>query len=354
LNLEAYGYDAIFEKLFEGYDKSLYQAGRISLEYKHLYRVLTNSGEILADISGKMRFEAQERGDYPAIGDWVVVGIRPEEGKGTIHAILPRKSKFSRKMAGRETEEQIVASNVDTLFIVTALNQDFNLRRLERFLVLAWESGATPVVVLSKSDLSNDVEEKRIKVENIAFGVSIVSVSAQTGAGMEDLKVHLKPGETVALLGSSGVGKSTIVNYFMGENVQKTREVRDQDARGRHTTTHRELLLLPGGSILIDTPGMRELQLWDADEGIHGTFEDIENFAAQCQFSDCGHELEPNCAVKSALDQGILEQKRFESYRKLQRELTYLASKENRKVAQAHKEKWKAISKHQKSVKKHK
>jgi ribosome biogenesis GTPase len=354
LLLQRYGFDPFYEEAFQSYNLTSCQPGRIALEHKHLYRVWTADGEIMADISGKMRYEAGGREDYPAVGDWVAVNVRKEEGKGTIHAVLPRKSKFSRKMAGKELDEQIVATNVNTIFLVAALNQDFNLRRLERYLVLAWESGAKPVVILSKADLCTDLEQIRENVNSIAFGVPVIALSAQTGQGIEQLNDFLTEGHTLALLGSSGVGKSTIVNFLMGKEVLKTQEIREDDARGRHTTTHREMFLLPCGAILIDTPGMREIQLWDADEGMSGTFDDIEDLTSRCQFHDCRHDTEPGCAVKEALTEGTLLLERYESYRKLQRELAYLATKGDRLAAQANKEKWKSISKFSKNSKKSK
>lgn len=349
--LQRYGFNAFFEEAFQAYESTSYHAGRVALEHKHLYRVWTEDGEILADISGKMRFGAAGREDYPAVGDWVVLNVRKEEEKGTIHAVLPRKSKFSRKVAGKVVDEQIIATNVNTVFLVAALNQDFNLRRLERYLVLAWESGAVPVILLSKADLCADLAQKQKDVESIAFGVPVITISAHTGKGMEQLDPFLTEGHTLALLGSSGVGKSTIVNYLMGTEVLKTQEIREDDARGRHTTTHREMFLLPCGAILIDTPGMREIQLWDADEGMSGTFDDIEELAIRCQFQDCGHDTEPGCAIKEALNEGTLAPERYASYRKLQRELAYLAKKGDRLAMQANKEKWKSISKHHKNLK---
>ncbi len=345
MKLETLGYNDFFRKSFENYNQDQYQVGRIALEHKHIYRVWTESGELLGDISGKMRFEARGREDYPAVGDWVVVTERAEEKKATIHVVLPRMSKFSRKVAGNEIEEQIVATNIDVVFLVTSLNQDFNVRRLERYLVLTWESGATPVIVLSKADLCEELEEKIAEVEQIAIGVPIFTISAHTGAGMEELASQLQPGMTVALLGSSGVGKSTIANYLVGKDVLKTKEIREEDGRGKHTTTHRELLALPCGAVLIDTPGMREIQLWDAEDGMSGTFEDVEVFTSECQFSNCKHISEPQCGVKAALTDGRLTKERFESYRKLQKELVYLASKEDKRLAAANKEKWKTISK---------
>ncbi|NEW05198.1 ribosome small subunit-dependent GTPase A [Paenibacillus sp. SYP-B3998] len=343
MNLTDLGWNPYFEKAFEPYKQEGYQAGRVCLEHKHMYRVLTETGEALAEISGKMRHNALRREDYPAVGDWVVLSLRAEEQKATIHAVLPRQSKFSRKVAGQVTEEQIVATNVNTVFLLTALNLDFNVRRIERYLVLAWESGANPVIVLSKADLCDDSAEKAAEVEAVAFGVPIHIISSAENRGLTELAPYVTNGQTVALLGSSGVGKSTLINRIYGEEILETGDIRYGDDKGKHTTTHRELLVLPGGGIFIDTPGMRELQLWEASDGLKSSFQDIEELGASCFFQDCKHENEPNCAVKLALAEGHLEQERFLSYLKLQKELAYLARKEDKALQSAEKEKFKKM-----------
>ncbi len=342
--IEQYGWNETWNTHFEQYENEGYIPGRVALEHKRSYRVLTMHGELLAEVSGRMRFEAGEREDFPAVGDWVAVSARPDEGKATIHAILPRASKFSRKAAGRTTEEQIVAANVDTIFLVNALNQDFNVRRLERYLVMAWESGANPVIILSKADLCDDIAEKVREVEAVAFGVPVHVISAVEDSGMEELDSYLAAGNTVALLGSSGAGKSTLTNRLFGSEVQLVKEIREEDGRGRHTTTHRELIVLPGGGLVIDTPGMRELQLWEADESLGTSFNDIEELAGNCRFRDCSHNSEPGCAVKAAIDDGSLEEKRYESYVKLQKELAFLERKADKKAQLEEKEKWKKIA----------
>lgn len=343
MNKTDLGWNSFFEKAFEPYLSGGYRAGRVSLEHKHMYRVQTEACEALAEVSGKMRHLALRREDYPAVGDWVVLSIREEEQRATIHAVLPRKSKFSRKVAGQVTEEQIVATNVDTVFLVTALNLDFNVRRIERYLVLAWESGANPVIVLSKADLCPDPEALAAEVAAVAVGVPIHIISSAENRGIQELADYISPGQTVALLGSSGVGKSTLVNRIYGKEILDTGDIRSGDDKGKHTTTHRELISLPGGGILIDTPGMRELQLWDASEGLSTSFQDIEELAEQCFFQNCKHQNEPKCAVKEALDEGTLPEGRFHSYVKLQKELAYLARKEDKGLQAAEKAKWKKI-----------
>jgi ribosome biogenesis GTPase / thiamine phosphate phosphatase len=347
LNLHTLGWRPLFENEFAKlpqFPQPEYQAGRVALEHTHLYRVYTEQGDVLAEVSGKMRYEAVGRGDFPAVGDWVVLRRRDGEDRATIHAILPRFSKFSRKMAGLTTEEQIVAANVDTVFLVMALNNDFNVRRLERYLVLAWESGANPVIVLTKADLCDDVENKLAEVEGVAFGLPVHVVSAHLQEGTEALAPYLGEGQTIALLGSSGVGKSTLVNALAGDVLQAVQDIRTGDDRGRHTTTHRELIILPQGGLMMDTPGMREIQLWDAGDGLQGTFEDIEEFTQACRFNDCTHGNEPGCAVQVALASGTLDADRYRSYEKLQRELRYLARREDKRAQAAEKEKWKKIT----------
>ena len=351
MNLNHLGWNHFFEKKFKGYHEQGYLPGRIAVEHKHIYNVYTESGELQAEVSGKFHYQALKKADFPAVGDWVVLKTRPNEQKAIIHELLPRKSKFSRKVAGLRSDEQIVAANIETVFLLNSLNNDFNVRRIERYLTLIWESGAKPVIVLNKADLCHDLEDKLLEVEAIAFGIPVHVVSCKDGRGLEELNQYLKKGETIAFLGSSGVGKSTLINLILGNNKQKTGAVRN-DQKGKHTTTHRELILVPGGALVIDTPGMREIQLRDSEQGSNKTFKDIESLASQCRFNDCLHETEPGCAVKEAIEKGVITKERLKSYRKLQREIAYQEFRQTQKADSMEKEKWRDISRYAKQLRK--
>jgi ribosome biogenesis GTPase len=343
-DLTTFGWDEFFEANFKTYAGSGYVSGRIALEHKNFFRVYTQYGEVPAEISGKLRHEAVNRRDLPAVGDWVVIRSRPEGGRVMIDAVLPRRTCFVRKIAGSRTEEQIVGANIDTVFLLTSLNQDFSLRRIERYLVVAWESGANPIIILSKSDLCDRVDDRINETQAIARRVPIHAISVVTGHGLDDVAQYFKRAQTVAFLGSSGVGKSTLINHLTGAAHLKVQTVREHDDRGRHTTTHRELILLPGGGLVLDTPGMRELQLWDGDESLQLVFEDIETLAGKCFFSDCRHQEEPRCAVREALEAGTIDTGRYESYEKLQKELRYLARRRDKLSEIEEKKKWKKLS----------
>ena len=305
---------------------------RVAVEFNHMYRVYVDGAEAEAVVSGRLKHHAESRGELPAVGDWVVMRKRPDEDRGSIVHVLPRRSRFSRKVAGHVTDEQVVAANVDVVFLVMSLDHDFSVRRLERYLLLARESGAAPVVLLTKPDLSDDVPGRIADVVAVTGDVPVHALNPRSGEGADALRGYVAAGGTCALLGSSGVGKSTIVNRLVGADVRKTRSVREADSKGRHTTTHRELVPVPGGGLLLDTPGMRELQLWSAGEGVEQTFDDVERHAASCHFSDCRHRDEPRCAVKAAVAGGVLSAERLESYLKLQDELAHLARQQDQRA----------------------
>jgi ribosome biogenesis GTPase / thiamine phosphate phosphatase len=300
---------------------------RVAAQHRGAYVVYTAAGERAAELAGRLRHLALDGGALPAVGDWVAVHELPE-GRATIQAVLTRASAFSRKATGEETLEQVVAANLDVAFLVAAFGNDVNVRRLERYLAAAWESGAEPVIVLNKSDLCEDLLGARAGVDAIAFGVPVHPVCCLTGEGLDALARYFAGHRTVALLGSSGVGKSSLLNRLLGHERQAVRDLR-ADGRGRHTTTHRELVPLPGGGLLLDTPGMRELGLWDASVGLGSTFDDIAALAAECRFSDCSHGDEPGCAVTAAITAGTLSADRLESHRKLLRELRHLELKQD-------------------------
>jgi len=292
----------------------------VSLEHTHIYRVIAANGEHLARVSGRLRHTATARADFPAVGDWVAIEAPAGGGDARIRAVLPRVSRFSRRAAGDVTEEQVVAANIDVVFLVSGLDGDFNPRRIERYLVTAWESGASPVILLNKADVVADPEAMRRDVEALAQGVPVHAISAKHESSLAPVREYVTHGRTAALLGMSGVGKSSIANVLLGEERLRTHDVRESDSRGRHTTTGRQLVLVPGGGILIDTPGMRELQLWETGEAVAGAFADIDAIAEGCRFRDCRHQTEPGCAVLAAVAAGMLPEARLESFRKLQGE----------------------------------
>jgi ribosome biogenesis GTPase len=329
LDLVNLGWSPFFAEPFAPYAAQGLLPGRVAVEHKVAYRVYVEAGEVTASLAGKLRHRAQARADLPAVGDWVAVRVSAEARTAKIEAVLPRHSKFSRKVAGAATTEQIVATNVDTVFLVVALGHDWSPRRLERYLLLAAESGARPAIVLNKADLCLDVAASVRAAASVAPGVPVHVLSAARGDGVPELAPYLGRGQTVALLGSSGVGKSTLINRLLRHDLLLTQDVRAHDQRGRHTTTHRELVLLPEGGMLVDTPGMRELQLWGGDQPAAEAFEDIEALAAACYFSDCQHRAERNCAVRAAIAAGELDRQRLDHYGQLQRELAVLEGRQD-------------------------
>lgn len=345
MELNKLGFNAFHKKHFEECQFENVLLGRICSEHKSGYKLYSQKGELTAVVSGKFRNNSKAKEDFPAVGDWVIFEPVGGENKAIIQSVLPRKSKFSRKVAGKETQEQIIASNIDVAFVVCALNYDFNLRRIERYLSLIWQSGAVPVVVLTKTDLCADVQNKINEVTNIAFGVDIHAISNLSGEGIEILQDYFHENKTVVLLGSSGVGKSTLINNLAQENLMKVNELRSNIDKGRHTTTHKQMLVLPKGGLIIDTPGIRELQLWDAEDGISQCFRDIEELAKTCHFSDCKHHDEPGCAVLQAIDEGLLDASRLENYLKVLKEQEYILSRQTQSAAKIERNKWKAIHK---------
>lgn len=344
MKLTLLGWNQTLSAAFETYAMAGLLPGRVIQQFNHIYTVATEVGEIRVQLSGRLRHEAAPA-DLPVTGDWVAVRSSLGEGIAQIHAVLPRFSRFSRRAAGRAEREQVLAANLDYVFLVTGLDNDFSPRRVERYLAAAWDSGATPVVVLNKLDLCPDPAARIRAIETVALHVAIHAVSALRGDGIEELGRYCLPGQTVALLGSSGVGKSTLINRLLGDERQETQSVREHDGCGRHTTTRRELLFVPSGGMMIDTPGMRELQLWEDDEGVQTTFDEIETLARNCRFRDCRHVDEPGCAVRKAVEEGVLQAERLTSLHKLQRELSWLDRREDPMADLAEKRRWKSIHK---------
>ena len=328
MSLEKFGWNSYFEREFLRVAEPGAEPGRVALADREMFSVWTESGEREASVSGRLRHSG---GDWPAVGDWVVL-----EGGARIVRVLRRQTAFSRKEAGAVTRAQVIAANIDVLIVVAGLDGDFNLRRLERYLLLARESGARPVVVLNKSDLRADAEE--VAVHAAALGAPVVTTSALDGCGLDALEAHIEPCQTAALTGSSGVGKSTLLNRLLGSERQRVQEVRESDSRGRHTTVRRELFLAPNGWLIVDTPGLRELQLWADAESVDLAFADIAELAQQCRFRDCQHQGEPGCAVTAGVDEA-----RLANYAKLQREAAHLERQQNQRAAQEEKRRIKRI-----------
>jgi ribosome biogenesis GTPase len=334
--LEALGWDATLASALEQLAEDNLIPARVAAQHRGEYVLFAEDGELRAKAAGRMFYDREVGGQLPAVGDWV--GVTPSR---TITSILPRRSAFVRKHAGKDSTEQVLATNVDTAFLLAGLDDDFSLRRLERYVTTAWESGASPVVVLTKTDLCPDVGAALLAVESVAIGVAVHPISNLSGEGLESLTELLEPGRTIVLLGSSGVGTSTLLNRLAGADVMETRAVA-ADGTGRHTTTHRELVVLPSGGLVIDTPGLRELQFWEGD--LSSAFEDVEALAADCRFRDCAHAREPGCAVLAAVDDGTLELDRLRSWRKLQRELEAIAARTDARLRIARKKRWKELA----------
>lgn len=342
--IEEFGWSEQLRRQFAPFAARGLQPARVTVQQRGLFTLAAPDGELHGRIAGRLAHDAAP-GALPVAGDWVAIAARPAEGAATIHAVLPRRTAFIRRAADTIQDAQIVAANVDVAFLVAALNGDFNHRRLERYLAAARESSVQPVVLLTKADLADDVEAALASGRAVCGDAPVLAVSAQTGEGMEALAAWLAPGLTFVLLGSSGAGKSTLVNALAGRELMATGAVREDDARGRHTTTYRELVRLPGGALVLDTPGMRELGLLDAGAGVASTFEDIEALAARCRFRDCRHGDEPGCAVRGALEAGELDPGRWRGFDKLRRETAHFERREDPIAREAERRKWIAVHK---------
>jgi ribosome biogenesis GTPase len=344
VNLHALGWNSFFQNHWDSEPRPNLQPARVIEQKRVGFRVVSESGELYAEPTGHLRHSAVDPSALPSVGDWVAIKAINTPMKAVIHGILPRRTTLSRKVAGRRTGEQVLVTNVDTVFALTSLNSDFNPRRIERYLGAIGESGARPVVILSKSDLCSNSEESAGEMAAAAPGVDIHVISAVTADGIEGLRRYLGPGNTAVLLGSSGVGKSTLVNRLLGADVQTTLEVRSGDDRGRHATTHRRLFPLPSGGVLIDTPGIREFQLWEAN-GLAGVFDEINQLAMDCRFRDCRHNSEPGCSVKQAIDDGVLDAQRLANTLRLNRELDHVGMRRDLAPQREEPQRWKRIRK---------
>ncbi|MEJ2504639.1 MAG: ribosome small subunit-dependent GTPase A [Ignavibacteriaceae bacterium] len=351
-SLKLLGWNSFFEENSELLKQNGFSFARIITEHKERYIVASEKGELSAEITGKLLFSSEDNADLPKVGDWVAVIIYEDEKKAIIHEVLTRRTVFRRKVAGKKIQEQVIASNIDLLLIVQSLDANYNHRRLERYLVMSYEGKMQPVIVFNKRDICPDVNKKLEEVERIFPDINSFAVSAETGEGINNLKEMITEGKTCALVGSSGVGKSSIINRLLGYERQKVNEIRLSDSKGKHTTSTRELILIPGGGIIIDTPGMREFQLWAADSGIENVFNEIDELSMNCHFKDCTHTHEINCSVLDALEKGKLSQERYKSYLKLKKETEWIKIKSDPEEMQKREEKWKKIHKQVKYMKK--
>lgn len=346
INLREWGLDDFVLKQITQSELSF--LGRIVTEGNKIYKVITKEGMITGEVSGKAMYDASGTDDFPAVGDWVLLDrLDGQSGNAIILKVLQRKSKLSRKVAGKRFDEQIIATNIDTIFITMSVNNDFNIRRLERYLTIVWDSMAVPVILLTKVDLCQNIDSKMLEIEAASPGVDILTTSAVTGEGIQQITTYLGPGKTVAFVGSSGVGKSSIINYLKGEKIMAVKDLRNDD-KGRHTTTHRQLVPMSSGGVIIDTPGMREIQIMDVDTSLDKTFTDVETLAKNCKFNNCQHQSEPGCAIREALEDGTLDRGRWDNYIKMKKEIEYFIRKTDKK---AESEYWNKIKKRSKLIK---
>jgi ribosome biogenesis GTPase / thiamine phosphate phosphatase len=344
-SLKLVGWNKFFEEQFEKYKSTGFEAGRIIVEQKERYIVYTEHGEFQGEISGKMLYSAERSSDFPKVGDWVVISVFKEESKVIIHEIMERENKFSRQSPDKKTDEQVLAANIDVVFIVQSLDENFNIKRMERYISEVYEMKAEPVILLNKSDLSGNPQAKLDEVRKIFPEIKSFMISSLYNKGIELIKEIIYHGKTYLLVGSSGVGKSTIINCLAGKDIFKTCEVREKDSKGKHTTTYRQLIILEKGGLIIDTPGMRGFKLWNTQTGLGQTFDELEQYSTECRFSDCTHTSEINCAVKEAVEKGIITEERYKNYLKLQKELRYLETKQNKFLYLESKKKMKIIQK---------
>lgn len=348
-----YGWNEYFNRQFEPFSNDGYTPCRVAVQNKNLYLLYTHLGEFTGEVSGRFLFDAETKVDFPAVGDWVATRLLEDEKKAIIDAVLNRKNKFSRKSAGVKTEEQVIAANIDVLFIMSSLNMELKTARIERYLTLAYENNVKPVILLSKSDLCENIQSLLNSVKQVSGKVPVYVISSIKHTGIDKLKNYFTGNKTAAIVGSTGVGKTTLINELNQNAGLNVKEITGYKDRGVHTTTRREMILLPGGGIIIDTPGMREIQLWGGNEGLKSEFEDLEELAGQCKFTDCKHETEPGCAVKRALNNGSLSYQRYKSYKKLQREADYFTFREEINEKLIEKRRWKKITMQAKKISKY-